>query len=51
MKLESLILAAALAVPAGSMACTSLIAGRAATPDGSVLVPYAADSPPRYGER
>ncbi|MDE5734177.1 MAG: C69 family dipeptidase, partial [Duncaniella sp.] len=50
MKISALLLAAAMAVPVGSMACTSLIAGRAATPDGSVLVTYAADSHTLYGE-
>ncbi|MDE5988490.1 MAG: C69 family dipeptidase [Duncaniella sp.] len=33
-----------------ALACTSLIAGKNATPDGSVLVTYAADSHTLYGE-
>lgn len=38
------------AVPVVTMACTSLIAARGATADGSVMVSYAADSHTLYGE-
>ena len=38
------------AAPAASWACTSLIAGKKATADGSVIVTYAADSHTLYGE-
>ena len=42
-------LCAAFAVPA-SLACTSLIAAKGATADGSVMITYAADSHTLYGE-
>ena len=35
--------------PIEALACTSLIAGRDATTDGSVMLTYAADSPTLYG--
>lgn len=44
------LLAIALALPADTLACTSLIAAKGATADGSVLVTYAADSHNLYGE-
>lgn len=44
-----LLTAAALIVPAASLACTNLIAGKKATADGSVMVTYAADSHTLYG--
>ncbi|MCH5318517.1 MAG: C69 family dipeptidase [Paramuribaculum sp.] len=34
----------------GSFACTSLIVGKKASPDGSVMITYAADSHTLYGE-
>lgn len=46
-----MLLAAALIMPAAAVyPCTSLIAGKKATKDGSVLVTYAADSHTLYGE-
>ena len=39
-----------LLIPAIALPCTSLIAGKKATKDGSVLVTYAADSHTLYGE-
>jgi len=36
--------------PAGALACTSLIAAKGATADGSVMITYAADSHNLYGE-
>lgn len=52
MKMFDKILLGALALMAvePALACTSLIAGKNATPDGSVLVTYAADSHTLYGE-
>ena len=50
MKIQSLMLGLALMVPAIGLPCTSLIAGKNATVDGSVLVTYAADSHTLYGE-
>ncbi len=50
MKITAAVAALALAVPAGALGCTSLVAGKNATPDGSVLVTYAADSHTLYGE-
>ncbi|MCM1521032.1 MAG: C69 family dipeptidase [Muribaculaceae bacterium] len=50
MKLATTLTALAMAVPSWVMACTSLVAGKNATPDGSVLVTYAADSHTLYGE-
>ena len=41
---------AVIATPLPSFACTSLIAAKGATTDGSVLVTYAADSHNLYGE-
>lgn len=38
------------AAPAAALACTSLIAGKKATADGSVIITYAADSHTLYGE-
>ena len=38
------------AAPAAALACTSLIAGKKATADGSVIIPYAADSHSLFGE-
>ncbi len=49
MKKLILILAALNAVTA-AMACTSLIAGKKATADGSVIVTYNADAYVLYGE-
>ncbi|WP_300805738.1 C69 family dipeptidase [uncultured Duncaniella sp.] len=43
-------LALAAVLPVEALACTSLIAGKKATTDGSVLVTYAADSHTLYGE-
>lgn len=52
MKMFDKILLGALALMSvePALACTSLIAGKNATPDGSVLVTYAADSHTLYGE-
>lgn len=50
MKLAATLAAMAIAAPSAVMACTSLVAGKNATPDGSVLVTYAADSHTLYGE-
>ena len=41
---------AAMTAPADALACTSLIAAKGATADGSVMVTYAADSHNLYGE-
>lgn len=46
----ALLLVAAVAIPTASLACTSLIAGKKASADGSVYVTYAADSHTLYGE-
>ncbi|MDE6378650.1 MAG: C69 family dipeptidase, partial [Duncaniella sp.] len=43
-------LAASLLIPAVALPCTSLIVGKKASKDGSVLVTYAADSHTLYGE-
>ncbi len=45
-----LIAMASLIAPASALACTSLIAAKGATADGSVIVTYAADSHNLYGE-
>ncbi|MDE6370099.1 MAG: C69 family dipeptidase [Duncaniella sp.] len=50
MKTRLLAMATLLAVTVTAWPCTSLIAGKKATPDGSVLVTYAADSHTLYGE-
>ncbi len=42
--------AALLLGTAGALACTSLLAGKKATADGSVMITYAADSHNLYGE-
>ena len=39
-----------MAMPMAALCCTSLIAGRAASADGSVMITYAADSHTLYGE-
>lgn len=51
MNLKQITLAAIIAAaPAAALACTSLIAGKKATADGSVIITYAADSHTLYGE-
>ncbi|MCM1076720.1 MAG: C69 family dipeptidase [Bacteroides sp.] len=50
MKIKSLLLSLVVVLPVEALACTSLIAGKKATTDGSVLVTYAADSHTLYGE-
>ena len=52
MKIKSIIITVAmlLVASAEAIACTGLIAGKAATTDGSALVTYAADSHTLYGE-
>ena len=52
MKIKSIIITVAMLLVAGAeaIACTGLIAGKAATTDGSALVTYAADSHILYGE-
>ena len=50
MKSQILTLVLAASGVAAGWACTSLIAGKGATKDGSVLVSYAADSHTLYGE-
>ena len=47
--LYSLLIAAALGMPAAADACTNYIAGKKATTDGSVMVTYADDSFTRFG--
>lgn len=49
MKRITSVLFAAMLLPAGAWACTSLIAGAGATADGSVMITYAADSHTLYG--
>lgn len=49
-KFKSFLMAVAVLLPLHGWACTSLIAGKKATTDGSVLVTYAADSHTLYGE-
>ncbi len=46
----NLLAVAFVAGTAGALACTSLIAGKKATADGSVIITYAADSHTLYGE-
>ena len=48
--LKGACLAAALALGFDAMACTSLIAAKGATDDGSTMITYAADSHTLYGE-
>lgn len=50
MKINKLLVALMALLPVEAFACTSLIAGKKATVDGSVLVTYAADSHTLYGE-
>lgn len=50
MRIRNLSLALALLTGLSATPCTSLIAGKKATADGSVLVTYAADSHTLYGE-
>lgn len=50
MRITSLFAGLAMLLPAAAYPCTSLIAGKNATTDGSVLVTYAADSHTLYGE-
>lgn len=45
----ALLLASAVMIPMHADACTSLIAGKKATADGSVMITYAADSHNLYG--
>ena len=48
MKVNKFLLAMFALLPVEALACTSLIAGKNATTDGSVLVTYAADSHTLY---
>ncbi|MDE6108657.1 MAG: C69 family dipeptidase, partial [Muribaculaceae bacterium] len=48
--LKSGMLCAALAGAPAALACTSLIAAKGATADGSTMITYAADSHTLYGE-
>ena len=50
MRITSFLAGVAMLLPAAAYPCTSLIAGKNATTDGSVLVTYAADSHTLYGE-
>ncbi|MBD5242202.1 MAG: dipeptidase [Barnesiella sp.] len=50
MNIRNIIAAVAVAVATPAFACTSLIAGKKATADGSVIITYAADSHTLYGE-
>ena len=50
MKLKTLLAGLCLVSSLPALPCTSLIAGKNATTDGSVLVTYAADSHVLYGE-
>lgn len=50
MKIKSLFIGLGMLTPVLAWPCTSLIAGKKATADGSVLVTYAADSHTLYGE-
>ena len=49
-QLPQLLTAAALLTAASALACTTLLAGKKATTDGSVMVTYAADSHNLFGE-
>ena len=50
MNIRTFLTAMAALLPLGALPCTSLIAGKNATADGSVFVTYAADSHTLYGE-
>ena len=50
LKRLSIVSAIALSAEIPALACTSLIAGKGATADGSVMITYAADSHNLYGE-
>ena len=50
LKRLSIVSSIALSATVSALACTSLIAGKGATADGSVMITYAADSHNLYGE-
>ncbi|MDE7385903.1 MAG: C69 family dipeptidase [Muribaculaceae bacterium] len=50
LKRLSIVTSIALSATVSALACTSLIAGKGATADGSVMITYAADSHNLYGE-
>ncbi|MDE7452682.1 MAG: C69 family dipeptidase, partial [Paramuribaculum sp.] len=50
MNIRTLIASAIITIAPAAFACTSLIAGKKATTDGSVIITYAADSHTLYGE-